>query len=400
MALVCLVLTSLQAAFLYPDFTLIPGERAKVFTGLLCALSLLSAVLLTTRRLPGLRSPELWVSLVLTILICLSGLSSGTPQSSLLRGFVIIASGLGGFWCARLLLATRARQVQFLWFSLALLLMLLAFALLSYFLTGRYHLLLDVNEHPLFSRIILLSFAPIALLFDESRRRRLLGVLILCLDYTVCYLSTLRSAVLMPLILGGVALALKALRPRYFLGLVIVIGLVIICFLNFFPERKFRVSGDYEAANYRAENYPFSWHIAGKHPWLGNGLRAPRQKFLDDYRIKTSFVNRENFAESMGRIVVSENIFLTFMADLGFPFVILYSGSLVIIFAWLIRWVKNPPPSMYLPPLALLLPLTAALVHFLIYDGLFHPQVSWFFHILLGLVPTRAENPTYSVQGS
>jgi ABC-type uncharacterized transport system YnjBCD ATPase subunit len=36
----------------------------------------------------------------------------------------------------------------------------------------------------------------------------------------------------------------------------------------------------------------------------------------------------------------------------------------------------------------LLLPLTASLLHFQFFDGLLFPQLSWFFHILLGLIPT------------
>jgi predicted membrane metal-binding protein len=46
-------------------------------------------------------------------------------------------------------------------------------------------------------------------------------------------------------------------------------------------------------------------------------------------------------------------------------------------------------PLGYFPPLALFLPITAVLLHSILYDSLLYPQVSWFFHLLLGLIPLR-----------
>jgi len=37
----------------------------------------------------------------------------------------------------------------------------------------------------------------------------------------------------------------------------------------------------------------------------------------------------------------------------------------------------------------LLFPLTVALVHYQLFDGLLFPQSCWFFHLLLGLIPFR-----------
>ena len=79
----------------------------------------------------------------------------------------------------------------------------------------------------------------------------------------------------------------------------------------------------------------------------------------------------------------------TFMVDLGFPFVILYSAVLVILFFRLIRQVFRPPDDRFFHPLVLLLPLVAAMLEFLILDGLLHPQIAWFFHLLLGLIPSN-----------
>ena len=84
----------------------------------------------------------------------------------------------------------------------------------------------------------------------------------------------------------------------------------------------------------------------------------------------------------------SENVFLTSLADLGFPFLILYSGALFTLLFMLLRAVFRPPPEYVFHPIALLLPIAGALLHYQVLDGLLHPHLSWFFHILLGLIPT------------
>lgn len=391
--LLCFGLTSLQAAFQFPHINLIPGERAKVFAGLLCALSLISAAILAKSRSIRLPAPELAISLILLILAFFSGLNSVTTQASLLRGFVIMASSLGGFWCARLLLTSSSRQALFLWFCLMILGTLIWFSLMAHINTGRFYQYLDFDRHPLISRIMLLGFAPLTLVLVGRGFCRILGILLLGLSYAIFFLSTLRFAVMMPLFLGMIALLLGFMRPRYFFGLIFLILMVTIYFFHSFPDRKFNFTDEYEPVYYRLENYPFSWHIALKHPWLGNGLRAPRDMYLDDYAIKYPYVTKEKFTESVRHTVVSENIFLTFLAELGFPFVIIYSSSLIILFLRLIHWAKYPLPPILFPPMAILLPVTGGILYFQLFDGLFHPQVSWFFHILLGLIPGKSVIP-------
>jgi hypothetical protein len=50
---------------------------------------------------------------------------------------------------------------------------------------------------------------------------------------------------------------------------------------------------------------------------------------------------------------------------------------------------RIPQQATYLPALALLLPIAAGLLHFQVFDGLLNPQISWFFHVLLGMIPPR-----------
>ena len=57
------------------------------------------------------------------------------------------------------------------------------------------------------------------------------------------------------------------------------------------------------------------------------------------------------------------------------------------------RLAFKPPAGLFLHPLVLLFPLTVALVHFQLFDGLLFPQNCWFFHLLLGLIPPPGLEP-------
>jgi hypothetical protein len=378
--------TSFQLAFLQPYVVLIPGERANLFSGLLCVLSLGATCLVARKEAVDQKSPALLISLVLATLVILSGVLSLTPGSSSARGFVLLASGLGGFWGAKILLNSESRQKAFVWIALIMLAGILIIGLISYLQSGSVYGLLDSNPHPLASRILLLGFAPLVLCFGPSGRLvKIAAGFLLGLGYLILFLSGLQSAVLIPPLLCILATFFGAFRLKYLLALFIPLLIIITYFFFHLPPRK--MGKEVEPVYYRLENYAFSWSIAVRHPVLGIGLWAPRGEFLNDYEIKYPYVTREKFAGSVKGIRTSDNMFLTFMADLGFPFLLLYSFSLFFLLIRLTRRVVEPSSASFLPPLALLLPISAGLLHFQIYDGLLFPQISWFFHILLGLIP-------------
>jgi hypothetical protein len=88
------------------------------------------------------------------------------------------------------------------------------------------------------------------------------------------------------------------------------------------------------------------------------------------------------------RLGTSENIFLTFLVDLGFPFTLIYCGVLVLVMKKLVGVALYPLSENGILPLAILVALSGELIHYLLFDGLFHPQCSWFFHVLLGMAVT------------
>ena len=254
---------------------------------------------------------------------------------------------------------------------------------ICYFAQGVIFVCLDVNPHPLASRILLLWFAPLAYMIPwELRSALFFGPLIL-LSYIVFYLSNLRSACLIPVALLFTATALKMVRLKYLVKIVIPLIVIVAFFFHHLPA----INLGLESAYYRAENYFFSFHIATKHPLLGIGLTAPRNEFLNEYKIRYPYVTKEDFAGSVKRIRTSENVFLSFLAEVGFPFTIIYIFALVVLLTRLIRQLVKDGGDTLFHPIVLLMPILAGVLNFQVLDGLYHPQVSWFFHILLGLIP-------------
>lgn len=143
--------------------------------------------------------------------------------------------------------------------------------------------------------------------------------------------------------------------------------------------------------SYRLESYPFSWHIVKQHPLFGIGLRTPRTQFLTDYRVGDTSFDRKSFTIDVNHIVTSENIFLTLMVGLGLPFVVLYCFALVILLLRLASSLLRAIPTTLIHPVVLCVLLVAAILHGLTTDVLLYPQINWFFHILLGLIPSRME---------
>jgi hypothetical protein len=376
--------TSIQLAFLQPYVILVPGDPTNLFSGLLCFLTLVVALIFAGRGMVKLRSPAFLISAALLVLGVLSSLCSSTPLSSSFRTFVVLASGLGGFWCARLLLNTPENQRRFLWFSLCLLSVVVIFSLAGFFLSGEIQYFFNNSHtHPLTNVILLLSFAPLTLLSREYQRLRWLSLVLLGLSYVVLCLSQRLSVVFIPVGLGILAVLLGTLRWKHLVAALLVIGLLI--GLASHQILWFKLSKQYPY--YRIENIFFSWDIAKQHPLLGIGLKTPRVSYLKDYQAKYPYTDKEQFSKDIADIISADNIFLTLMVGVGFPFLICYLIALSILLFRLMRVTLKPPSNLTFPPLALLFPILAALLHYQLYDGLLFAQNWWFFHILLGLIP-------------
>lgn len=383
--LFCLI--CFQLSFQVPYLILIPGERANLFSAILCAIMLVLVRVYAGRRGLFVNFGESLIALVLCLLVLMSALGSVDVQTSAIRGFVLVASALGGYFCARFILNTTDGQTFFLWLCVAILTGVVLFSLFNYALWGDIGQITPwkMNRHAITNLILILSFSPLTLIFIYSGCLRIFGILLLSAGYLVFFLSGERSAVLIPLGLTVMAYLVKGVRLKHAVPAVVLMAAASILLYANIPSYQRR--GDHWRVFYRIESYPFSWHIAKKHPFVGKGLLAPREKFLEDYEIQYPHINKEQFARVIRRARSPENLILMLMSELGFPFLFLYAGSVLYLVGRLFVRVRSGDKKDFFPPLAVFLSIVGALVHYMVFDGLLYPQLCWFFHLLLGLIP-------------
>lgn len=388
-ALFCL--SSTQLVFQFPYIVMLPGERAKVFSATLCLLTLAVTIFVEGGKRLYESRVALYISLTLTLLVILSSFYSLVPRQSEERCYVILSAALGGYWCSRLLLTDQKFIRIFQWLANGLLVGVIVLALLGLYLTGKPHQFLDAHWHPVGSRLLLLSFAPLSLALGQNRRDQAVGVAILLITLLTIYIvgryAFIQSVLVIPAIVSIMAVLVfrwRGLKLRILALILVVTVAAGVYFANYNPKN---LNLGHISVAYRVESLFFSASVALRHPILGNGLWAPRDSLLEDYTFRYPFVSKEQFSEWVRNQRTSENLYLTFLADLGLPFVIIYFGAVLYLLLKLFRICRSSYTELAFHPAAIFLPLFAECIAFLVVDDLFEPQLSWFFHILLGLIP-------------
>lgn len=378
-----------QTTFQIPSLIVTTGDSANVFSALVCGITLVLVLIFLKGSAARVRWLEILVSVALAGLATLSSLLSSTPFACSVRSFVVLTSALAGYWTARLLIDSESSRRVLQWLFLVLLISTIALSGAGVALTGKIHQFLDSHWHPVGARVILFSFAPLAMLGSESKRVVIGGVVALCLSYGALLLAGgyagMESVVLIPVALCLLATGLSKKRSVRVAGLVLVI-IALAAVVYIVKKNAANVAKEHQSVAYRAENVFFSWHIASAHPWLGIGPRAPRSSYLDDYQVRYPYVTKETFAQWTSALKTSENTPLTFMVDLGFPFLIIYGAAVLYLMWRLISLSLSSPVRLFPHPLSVLLPVVGAVLHFNVTEGLYQPHISWYFHILLGLV--------------
>lgn len=185
-ALFCI--TTVQLVFQQPYIVILPDERAKVFSATLCLLTLVVTILFGRGNGRFKFGVDFWISFILTGLAILSGIFSLVPRQSLERVYVILSAGLAGYWCSKFLLTQRQFQRIFQWLVNGLLLCVIFLALLGLYLTGKPHEFLDSHWHPVGSRFLIMSFAPLSLALGRNKIDRVAGFAILLLNLVTIYI--------------------------------------------------------------------------------------------------------------------------------------------------------------------------------------------------------------------
>lgn len=375
--------TCFQLVTKIPNITLIPGERTKVFSGLLCGITFI--ILLVVKK-ETLRINREWIICFILALLCLlSGLTSGDPSSSLWRGITFIFSAAGGFWCGKLLLDTPFHRALFAKLCLVLLGFLLLLGIVGYFVYGNVLYLANIHKHPFNCLILLLSFGPLWLLYGGKRWMSLLGILYLLAGTYVISRSFDPMIWFPPLLLFG-AMLITVKKKKYVVVPVLLVFLLVSLF-QAYKLPKYFFTKESISIWVRVENVFFSYHMVKKKPLLGIGLVAPRIEYLDDYDIVYPYLSKEKFAAVIpDENRSSENQFLTFMCDLGIPFLLLYSFAVLFLYIKFLKNMRRRRKKEEMNPIIVWIPITGALFHLMFFDGLLQPQVCWFFHIFLGMI--------------
>lgn len=387
-ALFAVAFATFQAVLRIPEPFVSPANGVNISPVLVGFVSLVTSLALAWRSGLRPRSTMAITSLALAGLAILSSAFSPLPYEAFMRALALVVPSLAGFWASQLLLRTPSRQTLFLWLCTALITIFLGSCIVGYLGYGDVHFLFDEARHPQVNTGMLLLFVPVTLIMSRRFPAHSGGLILAVVALGVFFFSGLRTAVLMPVIVGVVALVLGHCSWKQFTLILACLSLFILGFFTLFPEKRLEISR--EPAYYRLENYPFSLHIIKKHPLFGIGLHTPRLSFLKDYETHYPFATKEQFAWTLKRVIVSENVFLTVPVGLGIPFTLFFVFFMFANFKRWIGYVRRPPAAAAIPPIAIFLGLVAALLHFMIYDGLLYPNVAWIFNLLLGIVPVAA----------
>ncbi|MGC8660525.1 MAG: O-antigen ligase family protein, partial [Desulfomonilaceae bacterium] len=293
---------------------------------------------------------------------------------------------------ARILLNSKTRVKIFVWVCAVSLDLLLILSLWGYYFHGLstyfvfdLHLLVDI--------ILLLSFSSLALAMSGRFLGIVFGISLLVLSYValyICGMTAVDSAVLIPtvILIPGLILTLSRSRNRLAPIIIVLFTVAVTAHFLSYDSTKQHYSKDYNWG--RLEFYTFSAHIAQQAPWFGIGLRTPRTPYVADYKGWHRSYSEKEFEQFVSWAVSSQNIFLTFMVGFGTPFALIYLFAIVFLLIRLFRATLNPSPDSLIPPLAIFLPVTGAMLHFLVMDILLMPTIAWFFHILLAMIPKPA----------
>lgn len=382
-----------QAAFLAPYVILVPGERTNVFTALLVLLPTLQLV--AGRLLKELAAAFPWRTVLpwalLAAGLAVSALASPEPLPAALRAFAFIGPAAAGLVCGYGLF--RSQEVR--QFLFHLLTFCYAGLTLSHLFFGAMPSFMGLHHHALAGTLLLLSAGPIRLAGHTSRLWRTVAGVLLVLGAMVCFMAGSRFVILLPFVLIPVYVAFKSISLRQAALGVVVSSLVAGIFFTVFPGKVPRTV-NYESTFYRVEAFPATWEILKQHPLLGVGIRTPRRPFLESFEPVSGMVSRDGFLAVVDRNVTWDNQYLSLLCGVGVPLTLLYLFLAGRLLATYLRraWGQEIDHA---TERAVTFALLASVIHFAIHDGLFYPQISWFFHLLLGVgayyLPGAAPQP-------
>ena len=387
--LTIIALVSLQATFLQPYIVIISGERTNLFTTALTLAAFL-VVLACPQARParpgrGWRVWEPWAWASLGLLILVSTVLSPARNVAFYRACSFFFPALAGYWCGRLM-ADDERLNRWVELFLAGLYLILSLIQIS---RGFGPSVLSLNHNGMANLMLLLAAGPLSLLLrSASWKERAVWGCVVAVGFLACFLIGSRFVILLPFVLLPLLLLTGALRKRVAAVLLGAFLAVAALFFTLLPDKVLQMK-NYESVFYRVEGIPAALHIVKQHPFFGIGIRAPREPYLQDYQLHFDLVDRDLFMEVVRKIGTSDNVLTTMLVGLGLVPTLVYLFMMGGYGLRLIRALKVRRESGLLHS-AIGICLVASLIHFTLHDGLLYPQVNWFFHFFIGLLPLAA----------
>ena len=206
---------SFQAVFYWPPLVLVPGQGTRLSTAVLGGLSLAALFLTKAKSRIRVKPAEVLTCLALTGLGLASALLSSAPMTALLRTLTLLLPGLGGYWCARVLLTDPVRRKGFINLGLILLTGFTALRLVQHF-TALPRGLEASCKHPTAGLIYILFFAPLALAATRKKSQALFGLALMISGWALSILMYLKTVMIVPLFPAMIALLKNASdRPTW-----------------------------------------------------------------------------------------------------------------------------------------------------------------------------------------
>nr|WP_319543120.1 O-antigen ligase family protein [uncultured Pseudodesulfovibrio sp.] len=378
-----------HAAFLTPYIVLVHGERTNLFTSLL-TLATFFVVVFISRRTFSDFGGWLWSSwepcawLTLGGLVVLSGFLSPERTASLYRSFAFFAPAFAGYWCGRVLLGDAFWQR----YGATLFTALFAVLALGQIVYGAGLAFIAVHHHAMANMLIVLAVGPLTFFIRaKTKGKRIIWLGMLSLGFWAAYLVGSRFTILLPFVLLPLFACFGCIRKRYTcVATVIFLGVAVFFFFQN-PSKMLHLK-NYESIFYRVEGVPTAAHIAKQHPFFGIGLRASRAPYLEDYEMHSDLTDRDTYMRVVRNNVTSDNMLSTMVVGLGLLPTLLYVAMLAVYGR---RVVSSFEPAQCggLDNRMIGLALFSCLIHFTIQDGLLYPQLSWYFHLLLGVASAK-----------
>jgi O-antigen ligase len=388
----------IQATFLTPYVVLVSDDRTNVFTSLLTLLPLLQyAAMSWAGKLPPIswRAVAPWAALAVGLAI--SAAHSAAPLASGLRALSFFAPAAGGVVGGYTFFSSSPARA----YLFGLLAFCFAGLTLSHLSFGAQPSFMGLHHHALAGTLVLLSVGPIQMLRQEGRFRRAAAVGLLVAGGVACFIAGSRFVILLPFALIPVYIAFKSLSLKRALAAILASTLIAGTFFALYPEKVLRAQ-NYESTYYRVEAFPATWAIMKQHPLLGVGIRTPRKPFLENYQPVSGMATKAEFDGTLERNVTWDNQYLSLLCGIGVPLTLLYLYLVGRPLATYLRraWRQEIDHA---TERAITFALLASVIHFAVHDGLFYPQISWFFHLLLGVgvayLPAEADTNVTRLAG-